>query len=155
MVLDIIVQQWKKLPHARAKAVTTNTSHQGRQRDPSSACDPDETWQYELVHYLLTEAPPFNAVSYVWGEDIRGQVLELVGGDVIMINRNLAIAIPFLSPVHKTGYLWVDQLCIDQANTRGRGHQVKQMGQVYSRCEFVLIWLGTEIYQTVGFRRLV
>jgi hypothetical protein len=35
-----------------------------------------------------------------------------------------------------------DSVCIDQANTAERNHQVSQMGQIYSRAERVYLWLG-------------
>lgn len=40
------------------------------------------------------------------------------------------------------GYLWIDQICIDQDDRDERGDQVKIMGQIYSSCSRVLVWLG-------------
>jgi hypothetical protein len=36
----------------------------------------------------------------------------------------------------------VDAICIDQDNILERGHQVKQMGEIYSYAGTVLTWLG-------------
>jgi hypothetical protein len=38
--------------------------------------------------------------------------------------------------------LWVDAVCINQGDPREKGHQVKQMGNIYKGAEEVLIWLG-------------
>lgn len=114
-----------------------------------------QPWTYELEHHILSEAPPYNTLSYVWGQSSRAQLLALQDGSSLRMNRNLAEAIPFLSPICTTGYLWVDQLCIDQENTAERNHQVRQMKQIYSRSERGLIWLGTELYQNAGFQRCV
>lgn len=38
--------------------------------------------------------------------------------------------------------IWIDAICIEQANTQERSHQVRMMGDIYSNAETVLIWLG-------------
>lgn len=39
-------------------------------------------------------------------------------------------------------YLWIDQICIDQASVQERNHQVGMMGSIYSGCHETIIWLG-------------
>jgi hypothetical protein len=75
-------------------------------------------------------------------------------GSTLFITQNLAQALPFLAQVCETGYLWIDQLCINQGNLIERGHQVKQMGHIYHNCQRVLIWLGTDLYSHTTFRKL-
>ena len=41
-------------------------------------------------------------------------------------------------------FLWIDALCIDQASTVEKNHQVQRMGHIYSRAEQVIAWLGDE-----------
>ncbi|KAF1847162.1 uncharacterized protein K460DRAFT_392591 [Cucurbitaria berberidis CBS 394.84] len=41
-----------------------------------------------------------------------------------------------------TPYLWVDYLCIDQANIQERNMQVGMMSQIYSTASLVISWLG-------------
>jgi hypothetical protein len=38
--------------------------------------------------------------------------------------------------------LWVDALCINQANLGEKNHQVALMAQIYSRADKVLVYLG-------------
>jgi hypothetical protein len=38
--------------------------------------------------------------------------------------------------------LWVDAVCINQNDFQERNHQVMQMGQIYSKAERVVVWLG-------------
>jgi Heterokaryon incompatibility protein (HET) len=40
--------------------------------------------------------------------------------------------------------IWIDALCIDQANISERTAQVRMMGQIYSGAERVMVWLGEE-----------
>jgi hypothetical protein len=39
-------------------------------------------------------------------------------------------------------YLWIDAICVNQADKEERSQQVQQMGKIYSHAEKVLIWLG-------------
>ncbi|KAH6864808.1 heterokaryon incompatibility protein-domain-containing protein [Alternaria rosae] len=104
--------------------------------------EPNE-WQYDIEHTTLTDAPPFETVSYVWGSDTRRNILRLRDDRTIRINDNLAKALPYVSAECKTGYLWIDQININQFSTRERNHQVKMMGDIYKKGERVIAWLGT------------
>jgi hypothetical protein len=101
-----------------------------------------EPWSYEIVHTTLEKAPPFQTISYVWGPDVREHTLSLRDGEVVMINANLSKALPRLSSRCNTGYLWIDQICINQDSITERNHQVKIMGSIYRAGQEVLIWLG-------------
>ncbi|KAF2177019.1 HET-domain-containing protein, partial [Zopfia rhizophila CBS 207.26] len=43
---------------------------------------------------------------------------------------------------------WVDVRCINQDNEKERGHQVQQMGNIYSQADQVIFWLGLETLAT-------
>jgi hypothetical protein len=47
-----------------------------------------------------------------------------------------------------TGFLWADAICIDQGNVEERCFQVTLMGEIYSRAERVVLWLGPEAMQS-------
>ncbi|KAI4947468.1 hypothetical protein J4E91_006822 [Alternaria rosae] len=99
-------------------------------------------WQYDIEHTTLADAPPFETVSYVWGPDTRQNIIRLQDDRTIRINDNLAKALPYLSVECKTGYLWIDQININQSSTQERNHQVKMMGNIYRKGTRVLAWLG-------------
>ncbi|KAK4555373.1 hypothetical protein LTR86_007670 [Recurvomyces mirabilis] len=42
--------------------------------------------------------------------------------------------------------VWADGLCIDQANTEERNHQVQSMLRIYQSCSRLVIWLGEEAH---------
>jgi hypothetical protein len=48
-------------------------------------------------------------------------------------------------PELRSHWLWIDALCIDQANTHERQHQVQQMGQIYAKAKEVVVWLGKSV----------
>lgn len=61
---------------------------------------------------------------------------------LLLRTESVAQALPRLAEICETGYLWIDQLCIDQASLVERGHQVAIMDQIYRNGERVLIWLA-------------
>jgi hypothetical protein len=98
-------------------------------------------YSYEIIHTTLQNAPQFQAVSYAWGDNTRSESLALVDSTQVPITQNLSKAIWHLSWHCDTGYLWIDQLCIDQDVISERNHQVKIMGDVYSSSARALVWL--------------
>ncbi|OAQ66840.1 heterokaryon incompatibility protein (HET) domain-containing protein [Pochonia chlamydosporia 170] len=47
-------------------------------------------------------------------------------------------------------YLWIDQICINQADIQERGHQVSLMAEIYSKADSVYVWLGEDQDGLVG-----
>lgn len=63
------------------------------------------------------------------------------------ITRNLKNAINYLFE-HNQYVLWIDAICIDQANVRERGDQVGLMCSVYTRAKKVTVWLGPKSFDS-------
>ncbi|KAH7155364.1 heterokaryon incompatibility protein-domain-containing protein [Dactylonectria estremocensis] len=91
---------------------------------------------------------PYEALSYCWGSNVLTDSI-CVNDKILPTTSNLADALLHLRHVDEDWVLWIDAICIDQANVRERGHQVGYVGLIYSRAELVLIWLGY-IDPTVG-----
>jgi hypothetical protein len=85
----------------------------------------------------------FAALSYVWGDVEPAQIVYL-NGLPRTVTRNLATALRHLRDPHEFLWIWVDALCINQADLAERGQQVSQMGDIYRQAERVLVWLGPE-----------
>ena len=45
-------------------------------------------------------------------------------------------------------FYWCNALCINQNDDQEKGHQVNQMGQIYSEAQKVLVWLGVADSET-------
>ncbi|KAK6857828.1 hypothetical protein PG995_005527 [Apiospora arundinis] len=61
---------------------------------------------------------------------------------LVSVTHNLLEALENLRYHDRERMLWIDALCIDQANNQEKGHQVGQMRLVYEYADNVLIWLG-------------
>ncbi|RDW57631.1 hypothetical protein BP6252_13713 [Coleophoma cylindrospora] len=86
---------------------------------------------------------PYEALSYVWGPpDVRG--LLLVNSKPVRISIELYQALHRIRDSHQLRTVWVDALCINQANPDERSSQVVLMQQIYSRATSVMIWLGEQ-----------
>lgn len=87
------------------------------------------------------EIVPYAALSYVWGDESEKQQIY-INEKRALVTSNLFKALKSLRQMDKDKVLWVDAICIDQANNKEKGHQVGQMRLVYERAEEVIIWLG-------------
>ncbi|CAN9221739.1 unnamed protein product [Alternaria alternata] len=101
-----------------------------------------------LVDVSLDTPPAYETVSYVWGEQIKSCLFTFSFGTSVAVTPTLRTTIERLRPHCQTCYLWVDQLCIDQASIPDRNQQVALMGEIYSKCQRVMIWLGQEVHNS-------
>lgn len=84
---------------------------------------------------------PYEAISYTWGS-MELSATVTIDGKTLSVTENLYLALQNLRLGEADRVLWVDAICINQSNHRERGHQVQQMGSVYSQADRVIIWLG-------------
>ncbi|KAF2254645.1 HET-domain-containing protein, partial [Trematosphaeria pertusa] len=97
---------------------------------------------YDLIETSLDAAPPYETISYVWGKQNRSQILTFRTAETVRITPALQVTLSYLRFHCRTGYLWIDQICIDQSNTLECNQQVAIMGEIYGKAQRVLIWLG-------------
>ncbi|KAF1969904.1 HET-domain-containing protein, partial [Bimuria novae-zelandiae CBS 107.79] len=65
-----------------------------------------------------------------------------IDGEPCDLSVNLALLFQHLRKPNGVRKLWVDALCIDQANLAERGAQVAQMDRIYAHASTVHVWLG-------------
>ncbi|KAK7192189.1 ankyrin repeat and sam domain containing protein 6 [Paraphaeosphaeria sporulosa] len=87
--------------------------------------------------------PTYKAISYTWGENVNGCILH-IEGRILPVGTNLYRLLQILRN-EGHGWLWIDQICIDQSNTKERNHQVRMMHQIYTRATGVIAWLGDSV----------
>ncbi|KAH8773781.1 heterokaryon incompatibility protein-domain-containing protein, partial [Diaporthe sp. PMI_573] len=95
----------------------------------------------------LSVRPDFTAVSYTWADSDGNRSLseEIFLGDLwtpLPITPNCAAALRRLRSGHQIQTFWIDSICIDQASTNEKSHQVGLMRDIFSRATSVTIFLG-------------
>ena len=102
--------------------------------------------RFRLHHVQRASKPPYTAVSYTWGD---GDASELIYLDdrPFRVRPNLWSCLHYLSRAARDAdvawrYLWVDAICINQADTAERSAQVRRMDQTYRDAVCVSAWLG-------------
>ncbi|KAK4499203.1 hypothetical protein PRZ48_009716 [Zasmidium cellare] len=87
----------------------------------------------------------YNALSYAWGVGPFSKSM-LLNGVSVELKENL---FNFLLQYRKSSrddfhldYIWIDAICIDQANDHEKSNQVASMMVFYQRAKQVLVWLG-------------
>lgn len=91
----------------------------------------------------LATAPPYFALSYVWGDPAIAAGIQL-NGIPMQITTNLYSALRRLSSQAITRPVWIDAICINQCSVGEKNYQVPLMGKIYAQSQGVMIWLGEE-----------
>jgi hypothetical protein len=102
------------------------------------------------VQFTSSDSPVYEAVSYAWdGQNPdKDHYITVVtykndhNPKKLQIPKNSAVALRNLRKKTADRMLWMDSICIDQSSIEGRNHQVQLMGDIYTRAQRVLIWLG-------------
>lgn len=85
----------------------------------------------------------YTALSYVWGNPafIKPMVCN---GKPFYTTVNLDIALRSLRHVDVAVMLWIDQICINQADLEEKTQQVLLMSRIFDHAWSTLVWLGEE-----------
>ncbi|KAF5979312.1 heterokaryon incompatibility protein [Fusarium coicis] len=95
-----------------------------------------------IEEYIRGDSQPYTALSYVWESPDSPKRLVSVDGTKIDISSTVENALRRLRFRNKPRWLWVDQLCINQADEMEKSHQVHQMHHIYREADQVIAWLG-------------
>jgi hypothetical protein len=113
----------------------------------------DDKIRCAIQTFDLKQAPPFTALSYVWGPPDPRHGIYIDGG-VLEVRGNLYnFLYEFRKQEEKENsdeYLWIDQTCINQIDLKERSYQVGIMSEIYKGAESVIVWLGDGIHHRNG-----
>ncbi|KAI0168960.1 HET-domain-containing protein [Hypoxylon sp. FL1284] len=97
----------------------------------------------------------YEALSYVWGPPKRRAKALVIERDdnanslrsrlkrrYIPLAREISWAIRGLRYEDRSRVMWIDAICINQADTKERSVQVRRMKEIYSLAHRVVAWLG-------------
>lgn len=103
----------------------------------------DDDLRCEINHTNLEEKPEFEALSYTWGNP-KEVVPLLLHDQTFHVTENLASALRRLRYAQEPRVLWVDALCINQADVLERNQQISQMREIYNigGAKRVVAWFG-------------
>jgi hypothetical protein len=101
----------------------------------------DQQLKCTCLPFAIDDAPPFEALSYVWGSD-TSPIEVLCNGQPFSIQPQLANALSRLRLRQLTRIVWADAICINQHDIEERNHQVPLMGSIYPSATRVIVWLG-------------
>ncbi|KAG7009435.1 hypothetical protein G7Y79_00002g005500 [Physcia stellaris] len=108
-----------------------------------------ETVATRLIHTCMEDdSTSYDALSYVWGSRTDPAII-ICNDRPLLITRNLHDALVQLRQDGLRNPIWIDAICINQADADERARQVRLMRQIFSRAEMVHIWLGKESADTL------
>ncbi|KAF2169445.1 hypothetical protein M409DRAFT_20664 [Zasmidium cellare ATCC 36951] len=96
----------------------------------------------DLFHASLQDPGlRYDALSYCWGDESRTAVVNINGQD-LTVRLSLESGLRHLRYPDRELIIWVDAICINQADTSEKNHQIQQMDSIYSQSQAVRAWLG-------------
>ncbi|SPQ21408.1 6e4a2e03-3f34-4a88-b893-88585cdd9405 [Thermothielavioides terrestris] len=97
--------------------------------------------QYALSMQDLTQPVWYTALSYVWGPPNFEATIEC-DGQALPITRSLETVLRRFRLPDCSGFMWVDQICINQNDLREKERQIPLMASIYRHALNTIIWLG-------------
>jgi hypothetical protein len=98
-----------------------------------------------LFEYTLWESVsrncPYEALSYVWGGGEKPRSLT-VDNQQLAVTKNLHTMLLRLRDRVIPRIIWVDAVCINQADNEEKEHQIRLLPTIYARASRVIAWLG-------------
>jgi hypothetical protein len=98
--------------------------------------------EVDLIKKSLDEARnAYEALSYTWGSPTPKETI-MVNGVKVQINEWLFGALSSLRLPNAKRCLWVDAICINQADIAERSIEVQKMGDIYRLAKTVVVFHG-------------
>ena len=96
-----------------------------------------------MTTYLRQDAPDYDAVSYTWGDDTSSTQVSC-NDSHLEIRSSLLNALPQISESRSAPRrpLWIDAICLNQADHEEKAVHVPLMGEIYENAKRTLVWLG-------------
>ena len=105
----------------------------------------EQNLRCELLEYPIQSSDtvfhPYEALSYVWGSEDKPKSI-IVANQYLNITQSLYTALLRLQNHTCPRIVWVDAICINQANNKEKESQIPLMAEVYAKATRVVVWLG-------------
>ncbi|KAH7317140.1 heterokaryon incompatibility protein-domain-containing protein [Stachybotrys elegans] len=147
---DEVVPEDGKLPDRTGNSTVTDLYRYDALQDeakslrllvllPGSRQDEIACRLYETTLDKCSE--PYEALSYAWGKKGDETPIQVNNG-TLYIRPNLRSALLNLRQPDKERTIWIDAICINQADTAERSRQVSIIGDIYRGASQTVVWLG-------------
>jgi hypothetical protein len=99
------------------------------------------------------ELVKYDALSWRWGDEDKGEYTIMIRKSGAgyreqlfkkRVSKTLGLALKYLRLPAKDRMIWIDAICINQADREERSFQVSMMSLVYTSAEEVCVWLGED-----------
>ncbi|OCL03443.1 HET-domain-containing protein, partial [Glonium stellatum] len=103
---------------------------------------------------LSTVKRVYDALSYVWADSTslsssaNSVCCISVYGFKLTVTPNLYAALVRLRCKDQNRLIWIDQICINQADIQERNTQVERMTLIYGFASKTVVWLGEELEES-------
>ena len=87
----------------------------------------------DLIIAHLDSLPPYEALSYCWGDSKDRFPITCNGVRGLAVTENLHSALKRLQLPNQPRLIWADAICINQEDIDERGSQVRLMKDIYRR----------------------
>ncbi|KAL9038471.1 MAG: hypothetical protein Q9214_005267, partial [Letrouitia sp. 1 TL-2023] len=81
------------------------------------------------------------ALSYAWGDDCDVRSVS-VNGKAFLATSSVCVALEHLRSPYYDQLIWIDAMCINQANEIEMSFQWKLVRDIYSTASTTIVWLG-------------
>lgn len=99
-----------------------------------------------LVDCNLDQPHKYEALSYTWGSPADAPTDRIIcNQQTFLVKKNLFNALNRLRRVDRERRIWVDAICINQADKVEKSSQLSLMPDIYRGCSKVVIWLGEHL----------
>jgi hypothetical protein len=107
------------------------------------ALDPNTEIQCRVFIVSLKDPPPYAALSYIWGGQHSKTPITIEGHTFLVLPSQLML-LSTMRTRSESRYpaIWLDYLCIDQANIEETRSQVQILTNVYSQAREVVVGLS-------------
>lgn len=95
----------------------------------------------QMEAFPMDAAPEYVAMSYAWGKNATSRTF-FCNNQTFAVSSHVLDALNSLGLGLRTTKVWIDAICINQADEEEKANQVAEMQRIYAQATRVAIWLG-------------
>ncbi|EXF76998.1 hypothetical protein CFIO01_08700 [Colletotrichum fioriniae PJ7] len=121
-------------------------------------CFQNSPVQCDIIHATLDSPPSYRAVSHRWASTGDEPQIILVNGAPSLVSTSIYDLLVELRRMRLSQLLWIDSICIDQADAQEKSRQVGLMREIFEEATSTIGWLGKSPVAAKAFelvRRIV